>query len=231
MRFHDGAVDARGRFWAASMTDTAKHAVEAEGTVYRLDHSPPVLDGSGTTCSAQIYPVSIVNGIGWSPRKQDKMYLTDSPTRTIWEYDYEEVSGSTSNPRPWFTLNGYIQIPGAEELFVFDESMVLDGFRFDASGALWTAIRGAGMVLRIEGLGDKVVVTGVVRVPARYPSGCWFVGGQGGGGNCGLVITTAREKDGDDWKGERGGGVYWIDLGSGIEGCEVWKFGRDVDES
>ena len=220
MRFNDGAVDVRGRFWAGSMTDNSKYAVENEGAVFLLDPASAG-DNNPYVLSSVISPVMIPNGIGWSPTKKGVLYITDSSTRTIWEFDYEEDKGVVSNRRPWFVLEGSIVIPTAssEEFFTFDSSMVPDGFQFDVHGHLWTAIWGAGMVLKIEDRGQQRVVTGVVRVPARCSSCCRFVPGGG------MIITSANEEESTQ-DGVHDGKLFWVDIG--VEGSETWKFKRPI---
>ena len=219
MRFNDGAVDSRGRFWAGSMTDNSKYAVENEGAIFLLDPGDDHYE-----LSSVIAPVMIPNGIGWSPTKKGVLYNTDSSTRTIWEFYYDEDKGTVLDKRPWFVLEGSITILGASpseepQLFTFDSSMEPDGFQFDVYGNLWTAIWGAGMVLKIEDRGQQRVVTGVVRVPAKYSSCCRFVPGGG------MIITSASEEKSKQG-GVHDGKVFWVDIG--VEGCETWKFKRPI---
>jgi sugar lactone lactonase YvrE len=54
-RMNDGAVDARGRFWAGTMSMTGRR----HGSLYRLDTDGRV--------SRMVTGVTVSNGIGWSP--------------------------------------------------------------------------------------------------------------------------------------------------------------------
>ena len=103
--------------------------------------------------------------------------------------------------------------------------MVPDGFQIDEHGDLWSAVWGAGMVIRIEDLGDERVVTGVVRLPAACTSCPRFVGEEGK-----MVVTSASEKEDypeDEAEGRYPGRVFLVDVG--VKGGGVWKFGeKDV---
>src|SRR4051794_19841541 len=77
VRMNDGAVDPAGRFWAGSMADPADRAA---GSLFRLDP-----DGSTRVV---ITPVTISNGIDWSP-DGGTMYYTDTVTRRIDAYPFD----------------------------------------------------------------------------------------------------------------------------------------------
>jgi sugar lactone lactonase YvrE len=239
MRFNDGAIDPAGRFWGGSMTDNSLHTVINEGALFTLSIPDPQVLLTAPTIAAEspdllakvLSPVEIPNGIGWTPDKKT-MLFTDSPSRTIFAFDYDLEKGSISNRRPWFELvsGGTIRLPKsfisspttastdetAElEDFTFTEDMVPDGFQIDANGDLWTAIWGGGMVIRIKDLGDRRVVTGLVKVPAICSTCPRFV--KGGA----MLITSAAVGEIDS--GEHAGKVFWAHVG--VEGGPTWKFG------
>lgn len=198
MRFNDGGIDPAGRFYAGSMTDAALHEPINEGALFRLDHDLSV--------HRVIVPVHIPNGIGWSADGRT-MYFTDSPTLEISAFDYDVDTASISNRRVWFTLKG--EPEGAEP----------DGFALDEGGDLWSAVYGAGKVIRIRDVGGKGVVVGEVRFPTRCITCPRFMGTD-------LVVTSAE----DDGKGgeavrsrETGGRVFRVDVG--IKGAEIkgWR--------
>ena len=234
MRFNDGAVDPQGRFWGGTMTDNSKYPVAVEGSLFRLDPAPPETPetpGASTppisaTCAPQLHPVEIPNGIGWTLDGKT-MLFTDSPSRTIWAFDYEGESGKISNRREWFKLEGWVSIPKAGprseegdcEDFEFPEGSVPDGFQLDKEGNLWTALWGAAMVIRIEDKGDERVITGVVRLPTKCTSCPRFV--KGGG----MVVTSASEDEEEKGPAMQGK-TFWVDVG--VEGAETYKFGRKV---
>jgi len=141
MRSNDGAVDSKGRFWAGTMKDFHAGEPNGEGCVFRLDPD--------MTLHTMIENVSIPNGLRWSPDDQT-MYWTDSPTRSIFAFDYEPVTGTIANRRTFYTLTD-------------DSNSVIDGFTIDTDGHLWAAVHEGGCVLRISPEG-KVVAQ--VKVPA-----------------------------------------------------------------
>ena len=86
MRFNDGAVDCRGRFWAGTMSEADD--LQPEGVLYRFDPDRsvhPMLTGLG-----------IPNGIGWSP-DNSVMYVTDTEEQTIYAFDFEAERGEMTN--------------------------------------------------------------------------------------------------------------------------------------
>ena len=97
MRFNDGAIDPAGRFFAGSMTDNALHTPTNEGGLFRLDPDRSV--------HRVIVPVFIPNGLGWS-QDGKTMYFTDSPTQTIWAFDYDVETAEISNKRAWYKVDG-----------------------------------------------------------------------------------------------------------------------------
>jgi sugar lactone lactonase YvrE len=130
LRFNDGAVDSRGRFWAGSMGG------RGEGALYRLDP-----DGS---VHIIIPGVTIPNGIGWSP-DDTLMYFTDTGTRTIYAFDYDAVSGNVINRR------AFIEVPA--------EMGAPDGLVVDREGYIWSACWDGAKLVRYtpSGTVDRII--------------------------------------------------------------------------
>ena len=120
VRFNDGRVDRRGRFWAGTMVE----AGSGSATLYSLDGSKKL----GTRESG----VAISNGICWSP-DSTRFYFADSPLRTIFVYDFDAATGAISNKRVFATT---------------PEGAFPDGANVDEDGFLWSAHWGAGDVVR-----------------------------------------------------------------------------------
>jgi sugar lactone lactonase YvrE len=158
-RMNDGSVDRRGRFFAGSMLYSEE---DGGGRLYRLDPDLEV--------SVVLDPVSVSNGIDWSP-DETHVYYVDSNTRTIARFDYDLESGRWSNPRTFARL-------GADEGFP-------DGLTVDAAGGVWLAVWDGSQVRRYlpDGSLDRVV-----EVPAPRVTSCGF----GGSDLSTLYITTAR---------------------------------------
>ncbi|MBP2586177.1 sugar lactone lactonase YvrE [Streptomyces sp. PvR006] len=157
-RFNDAACDPLGRLFAGTM---ALSADPGAGTLYRLDRTglTPVVD-----------PVTISNGLGWSPDGR-LLYYADSPTRRVDVYDYDLLTGTPSNRRPFARL----------------DRGVPDGLTVDARGNVWVAVWGAGEVRAFAP--DGALLT-VIEVPTSHVSNCVFAGPALDV----LVITTAREE-------------------------------------
>ena len=195
MRSNDGAVDSSGRYWLGAMCDPKVTGPSDEGVVFRLDPDMKL--------HRVIENVTIPNGIGWSA--DDKtMYFTDSPTKTIFKFDYDSVTGHVSNRRPHFILEDAA------------DDAVPDGFAMDVDGCIWTAVFGAGKVLRISAEGK---VTGEISLPTRCISCPRFAGED-------LFITSAEEEDPDSYPEsvKYAGSVFRVHVG--VEGSPIHKFKR-----
>ncbi len=136
LRFNDGAVDSRGRFWAGSMGGPG------EGTLYRLDP-----DGS---VHIMIPGVSTPNGIGWS-LDDTIMYFTDSVPRVIYAFNYDAVSGNIVNRR------NFIEVP--------EEIGTPDGLVVDSEGYIWSACWDGAKIVRYTPSGaiDRIIPVPALR--------------------------------------------------------------------
>jgi sugar lactone lactonase YvrE len=136
LRFNDGAVDSRGRFWAGSMGGPG------EGTLYRLDP-----DGS---VHIMIPGVTTPNGIGWSP-DDTLMYFTDSGPGIIYVFDYDAVNGHIINRRNFIELPTEIGTP--------------DGLVVDCEGHIWSACWDGAKLVRYTPSGtiDRIIPVPALR--------------------------------------------------------------------
>lgn len=156
-RFNDGKCDRNGRFWAGTMD---LGFADPLGSLYRLD-----ADGrchqmrSGVTCS---------NGLGWSPDNRT-MYYTDTPTRSIFAYDFELETGALQN----------------ERVFAKVDDGLPDGLTVDAEGYIWSAKWDGWRVVRYAPDGS---IEREINLPVQRPTSCTF-----GGPKMNLLyITSAR---------------------------------------
>lgn len=146
-RMNDGACDARGRFWAGTMstTDTPE-----QGTLYRLDAT-----GEATPMLGKI---TISNGIGWSPDNRT-MYYADTPTGGIDAFDFDLERGTVANRRRLLDVE-----PGDGQP---------DGLVVDREGCLWVALWDGWAVRRYAPDGRLL---GMVALPVARVTKCAFGG-------------------------------------------------------
>ncbi len=161
VRFNDGACDERGRFWVGTM---AYDKSPGAGALYRLE-----LDGSISTVLTDL---TIPNGIGWSPEGA-VMYLNDSGTGCLYEFDVDLGTGEPGNRR---TLVAFEQ-PGAAP----------DGLTVDDRGDIWVAVYGGWAVHHYSPEGELV---GAVELPVAQATSCAFGAADRGT----LFVTTGREQ-------------------------------------
>ena len=148
-RFNDGAVDCRGRFWAATMSEEEEKQ-KPEGVLYRLDP-----DGSVSIMETGFI---VPNGIGWSP-DNTHMYVTDSPRHIIYMYDFDQQTGAIDQRRTF--------------VYTPDEQGVPDGLTVDSEGYVWSAYWGGAKIVRYDPSGT---VERVISMPVLQPSSCVFGG-------------------------------------------------------
>src|SRR5260370_24782418 len=122
VRFNDGRVDRRGRFWSGTMVEGDQSGASA--CLYSVDGTRAV------RCQARGFRIS--NGLCHSP-DGERLYFADSPTRTIFEYELLEPEG-TLGPRRVFARTPERAFP--------------DGAAVDAAGCVGSAHWGAGCSAR-----------------------------------------------------------------------------------
>lgn len=155
-RFNDVIADPMGRVFGGTMATK-----DRLGRLYRLE-----LDG---TLTAVLDEVGISNGMGFTPdRKQ--MYFTDSPTREISIFDYDQATGAITNRRV------FVRSPENEG--------IPDGMTVDAQGYVWSARWDGSCLVRYapDGTEDRRIT-----FPAKKVSSAVFGGVDYGD----LYVTTA----------------------------------------
>ena len=147
IRFNDGRVDRRGRFWSGTMIEDDR--CPATGSLYSLDRA------GGMRCHRR--DIRISNGLCTSPDGK-RLYFADSPTRTIHVFDLHEPSGDLGPARVFATT---------------PEGASPDGAAVDVDGCVWSAHWGGGCVVRYtpDGRIDRTLA-----VPASQPT-CVCFGG------------------------------------------------------
>jgi len=157
-RMNDGYVDARGRFWAGTM---GMGGAREKGTLYRLDPDGRVRRMLG--------PVSISNGLDWSP-DNGTFYYTDLALSRIDQFDFDLATGAIKNRRPFVEFPVEIGYP--------------DGLIVDAEGFVWVALWEGGSLHRYSPDGRLDLI---VPVPASQTTKCAF----GGKNLQDLYVTSA----------------------------------------
>jgi L-arabinonolactonase len=147
IRFNDGRVDRRGRFWSGTMVEDEQSA--PLGCLYSIE-------GAGEP-RCHLQGVKISNGLCSSP-DGTQLYFADSPTRTISVYELIEPEGILGKRRI------FAQTP---------EGAFPDGATVDVDGCVWSAHWGAGCVVRYtpDGRIDRTL-----QVPTRQPTCVCFAG-------------------------------------------------------
>jgi D-xylonolactonase len=192
MRFNDVAAGPDGSFYAGSMFDDSP-----TGRLYRF-----FPDGSSEVVAENL---GVSNGMGFSPDLRT-FYHTDSPTRTIYAYDYDPAAHRLSQRRTFVRLPDTVGVP--------------DGMTVDAEGYVWSAIWAGGCVVRFDPAGRE---ERRVRFPATQTASVAF----GGPELDDLYVTTASfgtggppsglEPRGYDFAAHRGGELYRV-RGVGVRG-------------
>ncbi len=160
-RFNDGKCDPAGRFWCGSMDQQEETSV---GTLYRMTADQQV--------TPQVHDLGISNGMGWNP-DQTVMYFIDSPTKSVFAFDYDAATGDISNRRVAFKLT--------------DEDGWPDGMTTDTEGMIWLAEWAGSRVCRRHPETGEILTQ--IDTPAPHTSACCF----GGPDMNHLYITTARK--------------------------------------
>ncbi|MEX0655489.1 MAG: SMP-30/gluconolactonase/LRE family protein [Phycisphaeraceae bacterium] len=117
-RFNDVMADPEGRVFCGTMPTKSR-----KGRLYRLDPDGSyriLLEGIGTA-----------NGMGFT-LDGTGLYFTDSPTHTIWLFDYDRRTGDITNQRPAVQTDPAHGVP--------------DGMVVDELGDIWSAhFNGSGL--------------------------------------------------------------------------------------
>lgn len=86
-RFNDGKADPTGRLWLGTMGSEPilGRVTPNAGALYSVE--------SGRKIKQHLSKISISNGLAWNIALK-KFYYIDSPERTVFQFDYDEISGA-----------------------------------------------------------------------------------------------------------------------------------------
>ena len=202
-RLNDGRCDPSGTRYicggcAASGKGPLKvYKVEYDAESKSLNHTP-IIDEIQTT-----------NSICFSQPDGKTMYIADSPTKQIHQYDYDQTTGEVTNKRLLHTkLTG-----------------VADGSVVDADGFIWNATwrqgAGTGTVDRICPQTGSVVFQVHLPDNTSEASCCCF-----GGPNLDILFITSAWENLDPASEPNAGGLYAVKLPKGMKGLKERRFQR-----
>lgn len=158
-RFNDGKCDKMGRFFAGTMDNFEE---DISGSLYMY---------SQKKITQVETKLSISNGLGWN-KNFTKFYLTDSPKRVIYEYDYDLTNATVSNKKI-FTV-------------VKEQDGYPDGLCLDKDDNIYSA-HWDGFKITKYAPDGKILAT--ISLPVPNVSSCCF----GGKNYDTLFITTAKK--------------------------------------
>jgi len=158
-RFNDGKCDAKGRYFAGTMDNNEKNI---NGSLYCLEGN--VLEKKETN-------LFISNGLGWNS-DSTKFYLTDSPKRIIYVYDYDLSTGQMTNKKVFTKIK--------------EEDGYPDGLCIDSKDHIWSAHWAGSKITRYKPDGS---IDKIINMPVPNITSCCF----GGIDNKTLFITTAQK--------------------------------------
>jgi L-arabinonolactonase len=147
--FNDGRCDRTGRFLVGTI-DRSPIGSTPACALYRLesDHLDPV-----------ITPIGVANGLAFSVDNKT-MYRAESREKTIYAYDYDDVTGTASNCRIFAQVSG---------------SGNPDGAAVDEEGGYWCALFGGGRILRFNSDGS---IDQDISMPILQPTMLAFGGSE-----------------------------------------------------
>lgn len=183
LRCNDGVCDVNGRLWVGTME---LNGAAGQGAVYSIE--------KGMGPIKRMEGFSISNGMAWTA-DNTRLYHTDSATRKICSYKYDEQKEAISYERTIVTIA--------------DQRALPDGLALDEEGMLWVALWGGFGVARFDTRSGKMI--SFVDVPAPFVTSCAFAGRKLDK----LIITTAKQglTSADMQSYPLSGHVFIIDLG------------------
>lgn len=195
-RCNDGKCDPEGRFWIGTM---AMDESAGAGSVYRVggDLKPVRVIGN----------LTISNGVAWDSSRL-LFYHIDTPTRTVFVYDYEPTSGAITNKR---TVIRFADSAGWP-----------DGMTIDHAGRLWIAMWDGWSIVCVDPADGRVHTT--INLPVARPTNCTF----GGADLDEMYVTTATTGLSEsDLKSQPYAGSLLVVRGLGTTGVPTANFNNN----
>ena len=198
-RLNDGKADIKGRIWIGSMC-VADNGKEGYDTACKCNLHKVNPDYTYELVDPEI---RLSNGMVWT-QDQKTMYYVDSPTRFVYQYDFDVEKGTISNRRVC------IEIPA--------ELGIGDGMDIDVEGNLWIAHYTGWCVGKWDPRTGEMI--GKVKVPVSRVTSCAF----GGDNQDLLFITTASKFAETDEIPQPDAGCVFVAKNLGTRGYPFWRF-------
>lgn len=158
-RFNDGKCDAYGRYFAGTMDNNES---QISGSLYVYN------DKDVEKKETDLF---ISNGLGWN-NDSSKFYLTDSPKRVIYVYDYDLETSELSNKKIFAKIHEKDGYP--------------DGLCVDEENHIWSAHWDGWKITRYKPDGS---IERIIDMPVANVTSCNF----GGKDYKTLFITSAQK--------------------------------------
>jgi sugar lactone lactonase YvrE len=158
-RFNDGKCDANGRYFAGTMDNNEESIT---GSLYCL---------SQNSIEKKEKDLFISNGLGWN-NDSSKFYLTDSPKRLIYVYDYDLKTSKISSKQIFAKISKEDGYP--------------DGLCLDEEDHIWSAHWAGSKITRYKPDGN---IDRIINLPVPNVTSCCF----GGEDFKTLFITSAQK--------------------------------------
>jgi len=198
-RLNDGKADITGRIWIGSMC-VADNGKEGYDTACKCNLHKVNQDFSYELVDPE---VRLSNGMVWT-QDQKTMYYVDSPTRYVYQYDFDVEKGTISNRRVCVEID--------------PELGVGDGMDIDEDGNLWIAHYTGWCVGKWDPRTGKMLAK--VNVPVSRVTSCAF----GGENQDELYITTASMNAEQDDVAQPDAGCVFVAKNLGTKGYPFWRF-------
>lgn len=147
-RFNDGKCDARGRFFAGTMS---KRMIHDQAALYCLHND--------FTVEQKLQSMTLSNGIAWT-KDSSYMYLIDTLKHAVYQFDYNIDHAQLTNQKVAIDFQ--------------HEEGVPDGMTIDEEGMLWIAHWGGAKISRWNPTTSTKLSE--ISIPALNVTSCTFGG-------------------------------------------------------
>jgi len=173
-RANDGKCDALGRFWVGTLDETR---TEGNAALYCIDARNMAAKGQPSVdcmLNPADMPAFTANGLAFSPDNR-KMYWTDTPSHTVWAWDYDLSTNTLSNRTEFATirpkLDGWLIDPQDADNGLYRGRP--DGAAVDSQGNYWVAMFEGRRIAQFDSEGGLLAE---IPVPLQCPTAVCFGG-------------------------------------------------------